>query len=98
MTDEFDIVHLNEEEVNEIIDWAVRTGAISFIMKTYPKSKTRADMKEQLESFDKALEAILEAMPITLRGPAVTIAEETRQEVIEEEQMVAEFVEELDGL
>lgn len=98
MSDEFDIIHLNQDETQEIIDWAVSAAAMVVLMDSAPVHDNVADNLEKLEGYIQAVNILLNNLPDVLRHPAAVIANESIEEALEEEAIVDEFKEELKDL
>lgn len=101
MSDEFDIVHLNDEQVQDIINWSVQVGAIMVLLGNLPPITDESlvnDVVETLQAHQEGISSILVNMPDVLRGPAVVTAREYHEIVVKEEEQVAEFIEELKDL
>lgn len=97
MSDEFDVFHANHEESQEIIDWAVATGAAVWMLHEmmnmdYPsKEELIADVHETI---DLILGNVPEIMVNPIKAAAFTAIEESQAE----EAAVEEFREELKDL
>ena len=91
MSDEFDIVHLNHDDAQEIINWAVPAAGMILLIDDAPVS---TNPTERLEGFLEAIRTIKDNMPESLLPHAAIIAQDT----IDEEVEVNEFRKELDEL
>jgi hypothetical protein len=101
MSDEFDIVHLNQEQVQEIVDWAVATAAMTTLMNADAEGLEEENDEgkfETLEGYVQAITIIQDNMPTCLRGPAEIVAGEALEEAAADQEIVDEFLEELEGL
>lgn len=101
MTDEeeFDsVVHLNEEQVREIIEWAVSASAMVILMEAEPHHQTVDEAIERLEGHIQANTIMFENMPEVLVDPAAALAESTLANAEEEEAAVAELLDEIKDL
>lgn len=98
MSDEFDIIHLDQEDCQEIIDWAVSAAAMVILMDNAPEHTNVAEAVERLEGYIQAVEVMWDNMPDVLAGPAAIIAQESVDEAVAEEEEVEQFREELKDL
>ena len=98
MSDEFDIIHLDQDDTQEIIDWAVSAAAMVILMDNAPEHETKDEGIERLNGYIQAVGIMWDNMPDVLVGPASVIAQESVEEAVEEEQTVDQFREELKDL
>ena len=103
MSDDFDVVRLDEDEVHEVLHWAVGTGALIVLLDgTYEEdgedSFTEEELRDRIKSYRKAVALMWDAMPEVLVAPATAIAEESAADAEEEEAQVEQFRKELDEL
>lgn len=98
MSDEFDIIHLNQEDCQNIIDWAVSAAAMVILMDNAPDHANKDEGIERLEGYIEAIGIMWDEMPRILAGPAAVIAQESVNEANEEEDAVEQFREELKEL
>lgn len=96
--DDFDIVHLDQEDCQSIIDWAVSAAAMVILMDNAPRGEDVAEELERLEGYDQAISIMWDNMPEVLAGPAAVIAQESVDEAVEEEEQVEQFREQLKEL
>lgn len=99
MTDEYDVTYLSEDEVNEVVGWAVNTGAILTSMQLdidEVKQELADDPWGAVEAYIDTLSLMLGAMPVVLLGPANAIAATAIEEVAQEESEVEAFREEIE--
>lgn len=98
MADDFNIIHLDDEQVQAIIDWAVSTAAMVHIMESAPEHQNIQQAMDRLEGYIEAVDIIVENMPDVLIGPAVEVAHEAVENALHEEEQVEQFREELKDL
>ena len=98
MSDEFDIIHLDGDETQEIINWAVSAAAMVVLMDNAPRGESKEDELERLEGYDQAIDIMWDNMPDVLVTPAAVVAQESVDEAVEEEEQVEAFREELKDL
>lgn len=98
MSDEFDIIHLDQEDCQAIIDWAVSAAAMVILMDNAPRGENAAEELERLEGYDQAHTIMWDNMPEVLVNPAAIIAQESVDEAVEEEEQVEQFREQLKDL
>lgn len=98
MADEFDIIHLDQEDAQEIINWAVAAAGIVILMDNAPIHETPEEAVEKLQGYIEAVEIMWDKMPDVLAGPAAAIAEEALEEATAEEEAVEEFRKEIENL
>ena len=98
MSDEFDIIHLDHEDTQAIIDWAVSAAAMVILMDNAPRGGSKEDELERLAGYDQAIDIMWDNMPDVLVTPAAVIAQESVDEAVEEEEQVEAFREELKDL
>lgn len=99
MTDEYDVVYLDNDDVNEVVQWATGTAALLVsleldldeIKEAFPDDPWNA-----VEAFVGTLQMMQDAMPDILNGPAIAIANNAIEEVAEEEAAVETFVKEIE--
>lgn len=98
MTDDFDIVHLDQEDAQSIIDWAVRAAGMVVLMDNAPEHTDTKSALERLDGYIEAVETMVENMPDCLVQPAIAVATEAYNEAVYEEEQVDQFREELRDL
>lgn len=98
MPDEFDIVHLSEDEGQEIINWAVAAAGMVLLMDALPDHTNGAEAEERIKKLMDGVDIMLENMPEQLRASGAALANDRLAEAVEEEQQVEEFRKELDEL
>lgn len=98
MSDEFDIIHLDHEDTQAIIDWAVSAAAMVILMDNAPEHQNKDEGMERLEGYIQAIGIMWGNMPEVLVNPAAIIAQESMDEAVEEEKQVEAFREELKDL
>lgn len=98
MSDEFDIIHLDGDETQEIINWAASAAAMVILMDNAPRGGSKEDELERLAGYDQAIDIMWDNMPDVLVTPAAVIAQESVDEAVEEEEQVEQFREELKDL
>lgn len=98
MSDEFDIIHLDGDETQEIINWAVSAAAMVILMDNAPRGESSTDELQRLEGYDQAIDIMWDNMPDVLVTPAAVVAQESVDEAVEEEEQVEAFREELKDL
>lgn len=98
MADEFDIIHLDQDDTQAIIDWAVSAAAMVILMDNAPEHSNDEEGIERLEGYIQAIGIMWDNMPEILVGPAAVIAQESVDEAVEEEEQVEAFREELKDL
>lgn len=96
--DDFNTIHLNEEQTQAIIDWAVQTAAVVILMGQSPDHKDNAEMAERLDGFIESVEIMWTNMPAVLAVPAITIAREAISDSVIEEETVAQFLQQIEDL
>lgn len=98
MADDFSIIHLDDEQTQEIIDWAVSTAAMIHLMDNAPEHGNIEEAVERLEGYIEAVEIMIDNMPDVLVGPAVEVAHEAVDNALYEDEQVEAFREELKDL
>lgn len=98
MADDFDVIHLDQEDVQEIIDWAVSAGAMVTLMHATPDPENAEETKERLEGFYQAVEIMFHNLPHVMEHPTQRVAEETLETARAEEEAVEQFRDELKDL
>ena len=98
MSDDFDVIHLDQGEVQSIIDWAVSAAAMVILMDNAPVGEDEEGELERLEGYTQAISIMWDNMPEVLVSPAAIIAQESVDEAVEEEEQVEAFREELKDL
>lgn len=99
MTDEFDVVYLGEDDVNEVVQWAAGTAALLVSLQLdleEVKAEFAEDPWDAVGAYMGTLEMMYEAMPEILNGPAIAIAHNAIEEVEKEEAEVESFREEIE--
>lgn len=99
MTDDYDVTYLNEGEVNEVVAWAVNTGAILVSMQLNldeVKEQFADDPWEAVEAYIATMALMHETLPVVVIGPAHAIAANAIEEVAQEESEVESFREEIE--
>lgn len=97
MTDEFEIIHIDHDESQAIIDWAVETAA-AIIMTHELLDNEYETAEEKAQDLDDCIKMMHENIPEILVRPAESLANNLMQEVIEEEEAVEQFRNQLDEL
>lgn len=98
MSDEFDVIHLDGDDTQSIINWAVSAAAMIILMDNAPKGDNEAEELERLEGYEQAIGIMWDNMPDVLVGPAALMAQESVEEAVEEEEQVEQFREQLKDL
>lgn len=98
MADDFDVIHLGQDDVQEIIDWAVSAAAMVILMDNAPRGENDAEELERLAGYNQAISIMWDNMPDILVDPATIIAQESLDEAVEEEEQVEQFREQLKDL
>lgn len=98
MADDFNIIHLGQDDVQKIIDWAVSAGAMVTLMHATPDPEDEKETKERLDGFYQAVEIMFHNMPEVMEEPAHMVAEETLENARAEEAAVEELRNELKDL
>lgn len=98
MADEFDIIHLDQDDTQAIIDWAVSAAAMVILMDNAPRGENKDEELERLEGYTQAISIMWDNMPEILVNPAAIIAQESVDEAVEEEEQVEQFREQLKEL
>lgn len=98
MSDEFDIIHLGQEDTQAIIDWAVSAAAMVILMDNAPRGDDDEGELERLAGYSQAIAIMWDNMPQILVNPAAIIAQESVDEAVEEEEAVEQFREQLKEL
>lgn len=98
MADEFDIVHGTPEEIQEIIDWAVRAAALVILMETSPEANNVDESLDKLEGFKDAVKIMVDSQPELLISVASDVAQDSLERIQEEDEAVEEFREQLKEL
>lgn len=94
---DFEVVHANQDEVEDIIAWAISTGAANWLMIDLINEHydTVQDMRDDVKG---AIEMILSNVPPILVDAIKKLTFDAIEETQEEERAVAEFIEELKEL
>ena len=98
MSDEFDVIHLGEEEVQDIIDWAVSAAAMVILMKNAPEHQSVEEGMERLAGYIQAHGLMWENLPEIMVHPATVVAQESYDDAVAEEEQVEQFRDELRDL
>lgn len=98
MSDEYDIIHLGQEDVQEIVNWAVSAAALVTLMDNAPEHTNNEEAYERLEGYIQAIRLIMDNMPDVLIRPAEIVAMEAIDGAVEEQAIVDDFMEELKDL
>ena len=98
MSDEYDIIHLGHEEVQEIVNWAVSAAALVTLMDNAPVHTNEKEAMERLDGYIQAIRLIMDNMPDVLIRPAEIVAMEAIDEAEKEQAIVEDFLEELEEL
>ena len=96
--DEFDIFHLGQEDVQEIIDWAAGAAAMVLLMENAPEHTHTEEAIDRLDGYIQAVSIMVENMPQCLVGPATSIADTAVEAAVFEEEQVEQFREQLKEL
>lgn len=92
--DEFDVEWASHEEAQAIIDWAVPAAAFIHIMDDLD----HLSPMERLEALEEGIQTMHDNMPLLLSRQGERMAIEKLNAVIEAEEAVEKFREELDEL
>lgn len=95
MPDEFDTVHLDHDDSQSIIDWAVSAAAVVMLMSEHPPGENDEEELDRLRQYQDAITMMVDEMPEVLISPAALVAEESLQEAFEEESAVEQFREQM---
>lgn len=98
MSDEFDVIHLDQDDVQEVINWAVAAAAMVILMRQSPQSDDANEELDRLARYTHALDIIWRNLPDVLVSPATVIAEESINDAIAEEEEIERFRDELKDL
>jgi len=90
--------NLSEDEVNEIINFAVASSALVIIMKHSSEFMDGDDDEARLEGLDDAVNLIFNNIPDVIMPHADDLASETLWDFAEQEKMVRQFLDEIEGL
>jgi thioredoxin reductase len=98
VSEENEEVVLSNEEVQEVIEWAVAAGALITLLHSAPNVTNEEEMQERLDACDQAIEIIYHNMPETLEPSTHEIAEGWLEEVEEDERIVNTFKSQLEDV
>lgn len=98
MSDEFDIIHLDQEDSQDIIDWAVGAAAMVTLMSNIPPLSGEETIEDRLEGYVEAFQLMNINMPDILIAPAAAMAADAIDSSIAEEKQVEQFRAELEEL
>lgn len=98
MSDEFDVVHLGEEDVQQIINWATSTAALAILMQNSPKGSNVGEELERLRAIIEGIDLMVSNIPPVLVQPATVIAVESMDDAVHEQEQVDEFLDEIKDL
>lgn len=97
MSDDDYSITLDEDDVQEIIDWALNASTNVVLMHNHPEPKRRGEARQKLEDFANVVNNLIEDMPDVLLDIALDIAEDRMKSVIEKD-VISRFQEELKDL
>lgn len=86
--------HLDSEQSQLVVDWAVRTGAVLYTVYNVMRDTDEIT----LDHIHEYLELILDDAPECVTAPIISLAEASYAEAVEEEEQIQEFRKELDEL
>lgn len=89
---------LTREEIEEIIAWALGTGAIAIQLSMMEDPENDEEVQAKIDALDYGVNTIIDHIPAVMYERCEAIAEETASEVWQEEQLVQRFKNELDEL
>lgn len=101
MSDDYDeddedrTVDLSSDDVAEIIEWAVGTAATILLMQHSPEHTNEEELRDRMKGFLMAVDNMLEELPDCLEEPAVVRANNAYMIAEENEEIVENFVEQL---
>ncbi len=96
MSDEFDVVHLDEEETQNVVEWAVRAAAMVLLLSDMPEFDD--DPVASNKTYERVVELMSGDIPECLVPSAITLANESVAFAVEAEATIEEFKAELDEL
>lgn len=96
--DDFEVVHLDEEEVQRVLDWSILAGTVAIMMTATAPPDDEAELKSALDNILGASKILCEQMPESIMGIAHATAQRNLDEAEREIEEVEKFREELDGL
>lgn len=95
---DFDISHINHEDAQEIIDWAVATSGLVIFMDNMPIHMNGEAALEKLEAMINGVRLMTDNMPAILQAVGLEIAQQSVEDATQEEEAVEAFRAELDEL
>ena len=96
--DDFDIQHINHEDAQEMIDWAVATSGLAIFMDNMPLHVGAEEAEEKIEALLQGVRLMVDNMPASIRAVGTEIAQQSVADAIYEEEQVEMFRDELEGL
>lgn len=96
MSEEEDPIRLDEEEVQDIIEWALSAGAMITLMHSAPLAQNVEEIAEKLNGYIEAVQIMYENIPDILVTPTHDLAVKTIESVEREDALVEQFRKEID--
>lgn len=96
--DPFDIDYLNEEETQEVVNWALPSAAMIVFMDSQPDADNLEDALEQIQGWRQAVDIMMRNLPVCLMDPAINLAQESYDEAVYEEEIVEGFLQQIEEL
>lgn len=91
-------VDLSPEEQIEIIEWSAMAAAMVTLMWSAPEVETPDEISDKLEGFLEAITIMIAEMPEKLQDIGAMRAQYQIDRQLEQEEIVEEFIRELDEL
>jgi hypothetical protein len=96
-SDDFEEYKLDEDEIAEIIEWAVGTSAMVTLMWASPDHTDEESAIQRLDGFLEAIDIMVDNMPEVLHDPAMLRANHAIEVAEETEEQVMDFMEQVEN-
>lgn len=94
--DEIEEHTLSPEEIAEIVEWAVGTSALAALMFDMEVAHNEQEMKDAISAYETGISLMIYHMPEVLSDPAVIRANQAVDKYMMNEEIVEEFVREIE--
>lgn len=91
-------LHLEPEEAEEIIGWAIRASALITLMEHAPDHKTIDEAYERLEGYIEAISMLYDTIPEAISDMAHEMASDSIEETERQEAEIEKFRKEIEDL
>lgn len=90
--------HLEPDEVEEIVNWAINTATTLTLMHHHPGHDNAEEGLERLSGYIEAIAMLYDGMPASIIEVSHDVASDIIEEAEANEDIVQEFKKELDNL